>query len=127
MTLPFILAPVFALAQTAQCSDGSISNSADFQGTCSHHGGVEVWLGKEMEEQANDWCDENPDWCANSHWRGIGGHGNHSDDDGSEVQPSEQRSSHSYGGKIVYPDGPGRRTPRSSSSDDGIVIRGGRR
>ena len=61
--LPFILAPGLALAQTAQCSDGSVSYSADFQGTCSHHGGVEVWLDKEMEEQTNDWCDENPD-CA---------------------------------------------------------------
>jgi hypothetical protein len=33
-----------ASAQTAECSDGSVSNSAHFQGTCSHHGGVEVWL-----------------------------------------------------------------------------------
>src|SRR3984893_5238218 len=91
MVLPFILAPGLALAQTAQCSDGSVSYSADFQGTCSHHGGVEVWLDKEMEEHANDWCDENPDWCANSHWRGIGGHGNHSDDDGSELQSREHK------------------------------------
>ncbi|WP_127354020.1 DUF3761 domain-containing protein [Actinacidiphila soli] len=27
----------------AQCMDGSISYSAHFQGTCSHHHGVEYW------------------------------------------------------------------------------------
>jgi hypothetical protein len=27
----------------AQCKDGSISYSAHFQGTCSHHHGVEYW------------------------------------------------------------------------------------
>jgi hypothetical protein len=44
----------------------------------SSFGGVKVWLDKEMEEQANEWCDENPRLCANSHWVGIEGHGNHS-------------------------------------------------
>ena len=58
MILPFVLAPGFALAQTALCSDGWVSNSAHFQGTCADHGGVRVWLNKEMEEQANEWCDE---------------------------------------------------------------------
>ena len=82
LILALILTPGFAVAQTAQCSDGWISNSAHFQGTCSGHGGVKVWLNEEMEEQANQWCDENPDLCANSHWRGIAGHGNHSGDAG---------------------------------------------
>src|ERR1700730_10335059 len=91
MILPCVLAPGFALAQTALCSDGWVSNSAHFQGTCNAHGGVEAWLDKEMEEQANEWCDENPDLCANSHWRGIGGHGNHSDGDDSEFEPREQK------------------------------------
>ena len=66
MILSFVLAPGFALAQTAQCTDGWVSNSAHFQGTCANHGGVTVWFNKEMEEQANEWCDENPDLCANS-------------------------------------------------------------
>ena len=91
MVLPFILAPCVALAQTAKCGDGWVSNSAHIQGTCSGHGGVEVWLDEEMEEQANEWCDENPDLCANSHWRGIGGHGNHFDDDGSDQKPACDR------------------------------------
>ena len=30
-----------------------------------------------MKEQANQWCDDNPDKCASSHWAGIEGHGNH--------------------------------------------------
>jgi hypothetical protein len=89
--LPFILAPGFALAQTAQCSDGWVSNSAHFQGSCSDHGGVKVWFNKEFEKQANQWCDENPERCANSHWRGIGGHGSHSDDEDSELQHREQK------------------------------------
>ncbi|WP_405863554.1 DUF3761 domain-containing protein [Streptomyces sp. NBC_00005] len=29
---------------TAQCSDGTYSYSAHRRGTCSHHGGVAVWL-----------------------------------------------------------------------------------
>jgi hypothetical protein len=77
--LPFILAPGFALAQTAERSDGWVSHSAHIQGTCSGHGGVEVWLNREMKRQANEWCDTNPDLCAPSHWRGIGGHGIHCD------------------------------------------------
>ena len=77
-----LLGPGFALAQTAQSSDGWVSNSVHFQGTCSRHGGVEVWLNEEMEKQANEWCDENPDLCANSHWRGIRGHGNRPADAG---------------------------------------------
>ena len=76
---PLILGLGFASAQTAQCSDGWVSNSAHIQGTCGAHGGVEVWLNREMEEQANEWCDENPDLCASSHWRGIEGHGSHCD------------------------------------------------
>ena len=90
LMLSFILAPGFALAQTAQRSDGWVSNSAHFLGTCIGHGGVEVWFNKEMEEQANESCDENPDLCANSHWKGIGGHGNHPDDR-SELQSREQK------------------------------------
>jgi hypothetical protein len=66
-----------ALAQTAECSDGWVSNSANIHGPCSHHGGVEVWLDEAMKEQANQWCDDNPDKCASSHWAGIEGHGNH--------------------------------------------------
>jgi hypothetical protein len=76
-TLALCLFVTPALAQTAECGDGWVSNSAHFQGTCSAHGGVHVWLNKEMEQQANEWCDENPDLCANSHWAGIQGHGNH--------------------------------------------------
>ena len=81
----------FAHAQTAECSDGSTSYSGNFQGTCGHHGGVKVWLDQEMEEQANEWCDENPDLCGRSHWEGIGGHGNHSSYENSELQPREQK------------------------------------
>jgi len=29
---------------TAQCRDGSYSFSQNHRGTCSHHGGVAVWL-----------------------------------------------------------------------------------
>ena len=78
--LPFVLAPGLALAQTARCSDGWVSNSTNIHGTCSDHGGVKVWLDKGMKEQANEWCDENPGLCASSHWVGIAGHGNHSQD-----------------------------------------------
>src|SRR6266496_207662 len=66
-----------AYARTAECSDGSTSNSANFQGTCSHHGGVAVWNDEKMRDQANQWCDENPYLCECSHWAGIEGHGNH--------------------------------------------------
>jgi hypothetical protein len=69
-----------AHAQTAECSDGSISNSAHFQGTCSHHGGVAVWYDEGMKEEANEWCDENPSSCESSHWEGIEGHGDHTGD-----------------------------------------------
>ena len=69
-----------ARAQTAECSDGSISNSAHAQGTCSHHGGVAVWNDEQMKNEANEWCDENPSLCEGSHWEGIGGHGNHAGD-----------------------------------------------
>ena len=71
-----------AYAQTAECSDGSMSYSANFRGTCSHHGGVAIWNDEGMRDEANQWCDENADLCANSHWRGIGGHGNHPHDAG---------------------------------------------
>ena len=91
MTLPFILAPGFALAQTAECSDGWVSYSAHFPGTCSGHHGVKVWLNQEMEEQANEWCDQNPDLCAKSHWVGIGGHGNHPVGEASELQPRREQ------------------------------------
>ena len=85
------LSPGVALAHTAQCSDGWVSDSAHIQGTCSGHDGVEVWLDPEMEEQANQWCDDNPNLCANSHWIGIGGHGYHSDDEGKELPVHAQK------------------------------------
>jgi hypothetical protein len=66
-----------ARAQTAECTDGSTSYSAHFQGTCSDHGGVEVWDDEGMLDQANEWCDDNPSECEDSHWEGIDGHGNH--------------------------------------------------
>lgn len=69
-----------AYAQTAECSDGSTSYSANFQGTCSHHGGVAVWNDDDMKDQANQWCDDNPSLCENSHWTGIEGHGDHPGD-----------------------------------------------
>ena len=69
--------PRLAYAQTAECSDGTMSYSADFRGTCSHHGGVEVWYDQEMKAEANRWCDENPSRCEYSHWEVIEGHGNH--------------------------------------------------
>jgi len=47
-----------AYARTAQCSDGATSCSANFQGTCSYHGGVAVWDDEEMKDAANQWCDE---------------------------------------------------------------------
>jgi len=62
-----------AHAQTAECSDGSISNSAHFQGTS-------VWYDEGMKEEANEWCDENPSSCESSHWEGIEGHGDHTGD-----------------------------------------------
>lgn len=44
-----LLVPVASSASpppgaTARCRDGSYSYSADHSGTCSHHGGVAVWL-----------------------------------------------------------------------------------
>jgi Spy/CpxP family protein refolding chaperone len=60
-----VAAPAFA--QTAECSDGSTSNSAHFQGTCSHHGGVAVWDNEEMKAESNQWCDDNPSLCERSH------------------------------------------------------------
>ena len=74
-------------AQTAECADGWMSNSANFQGTCSHHGGVAVWYDEQMKDEANAWCDENPSLCESSHWEGIEGHGDHAgdpDDDGQD-------------------------------------------
>ena len=76
-----------ANAQTAECSDGSTSYSANFRGTCSHHGGVAVWDDEGMKDEANAWCDENPSLCESSHWAGIEGHGDHpgdTDDDGQD-------------------------------------------
>jgi hypothetical protein len=67
----------FARAQTAECSNGWTSHSANFHGTCSHHGGVAVWLDEGMKDEANQWCDENPFLCERSRWAGIEGHGNH--------------------------------------------------
>jgi hypothetical protein len=69
-----------AYAQTAECSDGWTSNSANFEGTCSHHGGVAVWNDEGMKDEANQWCDENPSLCESSHWEGIEGHGDHPGD-----------------------------------------------
>src|SRR5258708_2697561 len=73
--LAYAAAPAYA--QTAKCSDGSTSNSANLQGTCSHHGGVAAWDNEEMRDTANQWCDENPILCECSHWEGIAGHGYH--------------------------------------------------
>ncbi|GAA4047561.1 hypothetical protein GCM10023063_38650 [Arthrobacter methylotrophus] len=36
-------APVPGGGATAQCNDGTLSYSANHQGTCSHHGGVAIW------------------------------------------------------------------------------------
>ena len=36
-------APSIPAGASAQCRDGTYSFSAHRQGTCSHHGGVEVW------------------------------------------------------------------------------------
>jgi Protein of unknown function (DUF3761) len=82
--LLFAYAAQPAYAQAAECSDGWTSYSSNFQGTCSHHGGVAVWDNERMKGEANAWCDENPSLCGNSHWMGIEGHGDHSgvtDDD----------------------------------------------
>ena len=82
--LLFSYAAPLAYAQTAECSDGWTSYSTNIHGTCSHHGGVSVWNDEEMKDEANQWCDENPSPCENSHWAGIEGHGNHAantDDD----------------------------------------------
>jgi hypothetical protein len=75
-----------AFAQTAECSDGWVSNGAHFQGTCSHHAGVDVWRDQAMKDQANQWCGDNPNLCAGSHWQGIEGHGDHpqNEDDDSD-------------------------------------------
>jgi hypothetical protein len=82
-----------AYAQTAECSDGWTSYSAHFQGTCSHHGGVAVWIDEGMKDEANQWCDENPFLCEKSHWEGIAGHGDHSadanDDDEADGQEDQ--------------------------------------
>jgi hypothetical protein len=59
-----VCAAPLAYAQTAECSDGSTSYSPNFHGTCSHHGGVAVCIDEAMEDEANQWCDENPDLCA---------------------------------------------------------------
>jgi hypothetical protein len=75
-----VVAAPSAYAQTAECSDGWTSNSANFQGTCSHHGGVAVWHDEGMKDEANRWCDENPSLCGSSHWEGIEGHGDHPGD-----------------------------------------------
>lgn len=75
-----VTAPVHA--QTAECSDGWTSNSASFQGTCSHHGGVAVWDDEGMKDEANQWCDENPSLCESSHWEGIEGDSDHPGDTG---------------------------------------------
>ena len=112
------LAATSVLAQTAVCSDGWRSNSSHFQGTCSDHGGVRVWLNEEMEKQANEWCDNNPDLCANSHWTGIQGHGNHPDTTGEEraerprgspiYNPANgplPRTAQRYGGSPIYTPG----------------------
>ena len=36
--------PIGANGATAQCRDSTYSHSAHRRGTCSHHGGVRVWL-----------------------------------------------------------------------------------
>jgi Protein of unknown function (DUF3761) len=75
---------------TAECSDGWTSHSTNFQGTCSDHGGVAVWDDETMKEEANQWCDENPDLCADSHWAGIAGHGNHPKDEDDEQSTQDR-------------------------------------
>ena len=52
-----ILAPLAATAAppgaTARCRDGTYSYSQHHSGTCSHHGGVAVWLdGRSDHEHA---------------------------------------------------------------------------
>ncbi|GAA5018657.1 DUF3761 domain-containing protein [Kitasatospora paranensis] len=37
------LTPVSS-SETAECNDGTVSYSATFSGTCSHHGGVRYWF-----------------------------------------------------------------------------------
>ncbi len=37
-------APAAPAGATAKCRDGTLSFSQHHQGTCSHHGGVSVWL-----------------------------------------------------------------------------------
>ena len=39
-----LAAPAGATAPTAKCRDGTLSYSLHHSGTCSHHGGVAVWL-----------------------------------------------------------------------------------
>ena len=109
-----------ASAQTAECSDGSVSNGAHFQGTCSHHGGVEVWLDEAMREQANEWCDDNPDLCdkSNSHWEGIEGHGNH---------PAEGDASLANTRAEAKIEANARKREAAGYDPDGIVLRGGSR
>jgi hypothetical protein len=108
-----------ALALTAQCSDGVLSNSANFHGACSHHRGVEVWLNEAMQEQANAWCDAYPDLCdkSNSHWVGIAGHGNHPYDNATPDADAAQRQATAARAAAM----------RAAAGHDpgGIVLRGG--
>jgi hypothetical protein len=106
----FAYAAPFAHAQTAECSDGSTSYSANFRGTCSHHGGVAVRNDEEMKDEANQWCDENPSLCANSHWEGIEGHGDHPADElisgsggGSGRSPGFGKTGTAYGDRAYGP------------------------
>jgi hypothetical protein len=52
VTLALCLFATPALAQTAECSDGSLSRHPPLN-TCSRHGGVKVWRYEELEEEAN--------------------------------------------------------------------------
>jgi hypothetical protein len=41
---PAPIRPVHPAGATALCNDGTYSYSANRRGTCSHHGGVAIWL-----------------------------------------------------------------------------------
>jgi hypothetical protein len=80
----------------------------------------EVWLDEAMREQANEWCDDNPDLCdkSNSHWEGIEGHGNH---------PAEGDASLANTRAEAKIEANARKREAAGYDPDGIVLRGGSR
>jgi hypothetical protein len=80
-----------AYAQIAECSDGSMSSSANFHGTCSDHGGVAVWWNDEgIKDEANQWCETL--LCVKGEiWARIEEHGDQSDDEAVRLQPRQQK------------------------------------